>query len=258
MATRATTFSSTASWMSSRSKRRLVEPRDWPCQVKFIPRTAAAATVSGSASGKTIIGFLPPNSSVTCFTASSAAARWRARPVSGEPMKAMRRMPGWRTMASPTVRPWPVTMLKTPAGSASRATSARMSAESGLVSGGLTTSTFGRACRARAKSTFCWLPPESVAIARSGSPAGRTPKAARSVSARSASGGGAAAARRGGEEVLPRSQIGEGDLAPVAEHGVAADGAGRGGLASASGRPPISTAPAAGRSMPASQRQIRS
>ena len=48
---RALMRSITASWMSRWMKARLVEPHDWPHQVKFMPAMAAAATSSGSASG---------------------------------------------------------------------------------------------------------------------------------------------------------------------------------------------------------------
>ncbi|MFO1143066.1 MAG: hypothetical protein U1E59_11840 [Amaricoccus sp.] len=46
-----------------------------------------------------------------------------------------------------------MTILKTPAGSASRATSARMSAESGLVSGGFTTTALPAARAAAVRAT---------------------------------------------------------------------------------------------------------
>ena len=69
---------------------RLIEPQDCPCQPKFIPPTLHAATFSGSASAKAISGFLPPNSSVTSFTAVSAAAFWIAMPDGGWPIKAIR------------------------------------------------------------------------------------------------------------------------------------------------------------------------
>ena len=37
-----------------------MDPQDWPCQRKFIPRTAPSTAASKSASAKTISGFLPP------------------------------------------------------------------------------------------------------------------------------------------------------------------------------------------------------
>ena len=104
-----------------------------------MPATAIAATLSGSMSGKAISGFLPPSSSVTCLMPPSAAARWMARPVGTEPVNAMRLTLGWRASASPAGMPVPVTMLTTPAGSTSRQISASMVADSGLVSGGLST-----------------------------------------------------------------------------------------------------------------------
>jgi len=45
--------------------------------VKFIPRTRHVERASMSASGKMTIGFFPPSSRVTVFTATSAALRWR-------------------------------------------------------------------------------------------------------------------------------------------------------------------------------------
>ena len=66
--------------MASCTNRRLVEPQDWPCRPKFMPATAAAATLSTGASGKTMNGFLPPSSSEIDFTATSAAERWMAMP----------------------------------------------------------------------------------------------------------------------------------------------------------------------------------
>ena len=83
---------------TSCSRSRLVEPQLCPCQAKFMPATAIAATLSGSMSGKAISGFLPPSSSVTCLMPPSAAARWMARPVGTEPVKAMRLTFGWRAM----------------------------------------------------------------------------------------------------------------------------------------------------------------
>ena len=71
--------STTASWIASCMKARLVEPQDWPHQVKFMPRDHRAATSSGSASANAISAFLPPSSSSTGFSVSEAA-RITARP----------------------------------------------------------------------------------------------------------------------------------------------------------------------------------
>ena len=49
-AMRALMRSITASWIFSCMKARLVEPQDWPHQVKFMPPITAPATSSGSAS----------------------------------------------------------------------------------------------------------------------------------------------------------------------------------------------------------------
>ncbi len=91
-----------------------------------------------SASAKAISGFLPPNSSVTSFTAVSAAAFWIAMPDAGCPIKAMRFTRGWRTSVSPVSRP-PVTMLTTPGGMICLQISARIEEDSGLCSDGFTT-----------------------------------------------------------------------------------------------------------------------
>src|SRR5471032_2657843 len=57
-------------------KARLVEPHDWPHQVKFMPPMMAPATSSGSASGKAISAFLPPSSDLLM---DESAARGAAR-----------------------------------------------------------------------------------------------------------------------------------------------------------------------------------
>ena len=79
----------------------------------FIPATAARAARTGSTSGKTTIGFLPPSSRLT-FLISSAAPRSTARPVGTEPVKAIRGTSGCATSAAPAVAPRPVTTLSTP------------------------------------------------------------------------------------------------------------------------------------------------
>ena len=65
------------------------------------------------------------------------------RPVSVSPVKATRRTSGWPESASPMLAPVPVTTFSTPAGSpASCMSSATISAESGVVEAGLTTTVF--------------------------------------------------------------------------------------------------------------------
>ena len=61
--------------------------------------------------------FLPPSSSVTCFS-RSAAARAMARPVGTLPISAMRGISGCETSAAPQSAP-PVTTLSTPGGTTS-------------------------------------------------------------------------------------------------------------------------------------------
>src|SRR5690606_34720271 len=56
---------------------------------------------SRSTSSHTIMGFLPPSSSVTDRTALEAARCWMSRPVVTLPVNAMRRTSGWVTSASP-------------------------------------------------------------------------------------------------------------------------------------------------------------
>ena len=104
-----------------------------------MPPTAACAILSGSWSGKAMNGFLPPSSSVTFLMPLSAAALRMARPVGTEPVNAMRFTLGWRTSASPVGMPLPVTMLATPGGRTSLQISPSTLADSGLVSGGFTT-----------------------------------------------------------------------------------------------------------------------
>lgn len=135
--TRSTTRLKNLAWMESWSMSRLVEPQDCPWWVKFMPATAPLTAWSRSASGNTIMGFLPPSSRVMCLTPTSAAARWIIIPVGTEPMKAMRLIPGWRMMASPATGPVPVTMFTRPGGSTRAQTSARIEADNGACSGGL-------------------------------------------------------------------------------------------------------------------------
>jgi hypothetical protein len=117
---------------------RLVELQDWPCQVKFIAETAASATCSTDASGKTTNGFFPPSSRETVLTATSAAERWIAIPVRTDPTNESRLTCGLRTRASPTSRS-PVTMLSSPRGSTSCAISAKRAVDSEHSSDGFTT-----------------------------------------------------------------------------------------------------------------------
>ncbi len=117
----------------------------------FMPLIAAAAACFGSASGKMMIGFLPPSSSVTRLSPSAAPLATR-RPVSTEPMKPTRETSGCATSAAPVV-PSPATTFTTPGGkmpSASRATS---KLESGACSELLMTTQLPAARGAAAFST---------------------------------------------------------------------------------------------------------
>ena len=82
---------------------------------------------------------MPPSSAVK-GTRLCAAAPPIARPVSGEPVKEIRRASGLATSAAPASSPIPCTTLKTPGGSsASAARSASSEQESGDHSAGLRT-----------------------------------------------------------------------------------------------------------------------
>ena len=85
-----------------------------------------------------MFGDLPPNSSVTRLRAWPAFAPI-SRPTAVEPVNAILSHPGWSTSAAP-VSPSPVSTFSTPGGNpASRASSPRRSALSGVCSAGLST-----------------------------------------------------------------------------------------------------------------------
>ena len=72
-----------------------------------------------------------------------AASRMMPLPTSVEPVKAILSTPGCRTSAIPTLPPGPVTTLKTPSGRpASRVSSAKRSAVSGVSEAGFRTTVF--------------------------------------------------------------------------------------------------------------------
>lgn len=86
-----------------------------------------------------MLGDLPPSSSATRLTVS-AEALVTATPARVEPVKDIMSMPGWRDIASPTVGPSPLTMLKTPAGKpASSIISANTIDDIGAISDGFST-----------------------------------------------------------------------------------------------------------------------
>src|SRR5260370_1391365 len=80
-----------------------------------IGRRIAAAASARSASENAMSAFLPPNSSMTCFS-ESLAARITARPVGTLPISATFAIPGCAASAAPASRP-PGRMLSAPAGS---------------------------------------------------------------------------------------------------------------------------------------------
>src|SRR5271166_1048034 len=73
--TRRTSSATTSSCTAPCTNTREVELHDCPWRFMFMPCTAAAAAFFGSASGKMMIGFLPPSSSVT---GDGASGRYRA------------------------------------------------------------------------------------------------------------------------------------------------------------------------------------
>ena len=89
----ATSASITSACSDSCTNTRDVELHDCPCRFMFMPFIAAVAAFTGSASGKTMMGFLPPSSRVTSFS-PSAASRAMMRPVSTEPTNPMRSTSG--------------------------------------------------------------------------------------------------------------------------------------------------------------------
>ena len=112
--------------------------QNWPVLKTKALMTAPIAS-SRSASSKTMWAALPPSSMVTglrCSPATLAACR----PTAVEPVKAILSTPGWRSSASPTTWPLPVTTLSTPSGTpASESSWAMKSALSGVSSAGLWT-----------------------------------------------------------------------------------------------------------------------
>src|ERR1041384_2018800 len=108
----------------------------WPW-LKKMTSAAAAATASGSASGSTMCGDLPPSSSDTFFMLPSAADVI-SRPTSVEPVNATLSTPGCAAIAAPTTLPEPGTTLSTPGGNPACSTSsASRSVDSEVSSAGL-------------------------------------------------------------------------------------------------------------------------
>ena len=114
--------------------------QNWP-ELKTNALITAPMATSRSASSKTMWAALPPSSMVTglrCSPATLAACR----PTAVDPVNAILSTPGWRSSASPTTWPLPVTTLSTPSGTPASVSSwAMKSALSGVSSAGLWTTT---------------------------------------------------------------------------------------------------------------------
>ena len=92
------------------------EPATQHCPwLKKMALAAPAMAASRSASEKTMLGLLPPNSRLTFFRFPVAALAI-SRPTSVEPVKAILSTPSWAASAAPAVSPKPVTTLTTPSG----------------------------------------------------------------------------------------------------------------------------------------------
>src|SRR5256885_14094514 len=103
------------------------------------PKSAPSTAASQSASGKKILGDLPPSSRVTRLRVS-AALLTMILPTAALPVKAILSTWGCATMAAPAVSPKPLTMLTTPGGRpASSSQLANSRAVSGVCSAGLST-----------------------------------------------------------------------------------------------------------------------
>ncbi|CAB4630759.1 unannotated protein [freshwater metagenome] len=141
VARRRVNFSTTSSWMFSCT--RSLEPAQQTCPwLKKIPAMMPSTASSTAASSKTMFAPLPPSSRVTRVSVP-ASVRAMLRPTAVEPVNAILLTPACSTSALPATPPCPGTMLTTPAGSpACSQMSANMSAVSGVVSAGLSTTVF--------------------------------------------------------------------------------------------------------------------
>ena len=107
-------------------------------QLRNERRVAPATAAPRSAERVTIIGQLPPSSSVSRLMLGHE--RWIARPVALDPVKAILSTSGCSTSAWPATDPAPVTTPTTPGGMPASTTFAAMaSAVKGVISAGLTT-----------------------------------------------------------------------------------------------------------------------
>ena len=137
---RALSFSSSRAAIPSCARMREPAQQTWPW-LNQMASTTPSTTLSRSASSNTMNGDFPPSSSDSFFPVPAVATRM-SRPTSVDPVKAILSTPGCATSAAP-VRPSPVMMLTTPAGSpASTHSSANSSAVSEVNSAGLSTTVF--------------------------------------------------------------------------------------------------------------------
>ena len=129
--------STTSSWMFSCTSRR--EPAQHTCPwLKKMPLTMPSMAWSMGASSNTMFAALPPSSRVA-FLSVPAICFAMARPTAVDPVNATLSTPSCATSVAP-VSPAPVMMFTTPGGrSACWRISAKMSAVSGVVSAGFST-----------------------------------------------------------------------------------------------------------------------
>ena len=118
-----------------------LEPAQQHCPwLKNMAEAAPAIAASISASGKIIVGDLPPNSNET-FLRLPAAAFVINLPTSVEPVKATLSTWGWDARGAPASSPNPVTKFNTPSGRIPESwiISINLKADNGVCSAGLRT-----------------------------------------------------------------------------------------------------------------------
>ncbi len=110
----------------------------WPAAAKM-PATTPIAALATLASSKTMLGDLPPSSSVEPMNRHAVAAAMR-EPVAVLPVNEIFASSGWSTRACPASAPNPVTTLTAPGGKpASTTSSASRSTVAEVYSDGLIT-----------------------------------------------------------------------------------------------------------------------
>jgi hypothetical protein len=126
------------SWTLSWTRRREPAQHIWPAFMKM-PKAAPLTALSRLASGKTMLGLLPPSSSVT-GTIFSAASLRTIMPVGTLPVTTTPAVAFSRTRTGPILAPLPVMTLKTPLGTpASSMHLASLRRERGVSLAGLAT-----------------------------------------------------------------------------------------------------------------------